>query len=65
MVTKEGSTKIVNFMESVAGICIVGCGHLSHFSDYELSSTLSIYSILVAILFRELMLLFQANVDFY
>ena len=27
---KEGSTKIVDFMESVAGDLMVGCGHMSH-----------------------------------
>ena len=46
MMIKEGSIKIVDFMESVAGVFMVGCGHISHYNnDYGLSSTLSIYSI--------------------
>ena len=53
MMTKEGCTKIVNFMESVAGFFMVRCGHLSHCNDYGLSSTLLIYSTLIAIILRE------------
>ena len=30
MMTKEGSTKIVNFMTSGAGIFVLGCGHISN-----------------------------------
>ena len=30
MITKEGPTKIVNFMTPRAGILVVGCGHISH-----------------------------------
>ena len=30
MMTKEGSTKIVNFMFPGAGVLVLGCGHLSH-----------------------------------
>ena len=30
MMTKEGSTKIVNFMTPGAGVLVLGCGHLSH-----------------------------------
>ena len=52
MMTKEGSAKIVNFMESVTGVLMAGCGHASHYNDYGLSSTLSIYSTLVAIVLR-------------
>ena len=43
MMTKEGSTKIVNFMNARAGVLISGSGHISHYSEYGLSSTLSIY----------------------
>ena len=28
--TKEGSTKIVNFMTSRAGVLVLGCGHIIH-----------------------------------
>ena len=28
--TKEGSTKIVNFMTPEAGVLVLGCGHISH-----------------------------------
>ena len=43
--TKEGSTKIVNFNTPMAEVLMLGCGHIpvSHFSEYVLSSTLSIY----------------------
>ena len=30
MMTKEGSTKIVNFMSPGAGVLVLGCGHISH-----------------------------------
>ena len=30
MMTKEGSTKIVNFMTTGAGVLVLGCGHISH-----------------------------------
>ena len=66
MMTKGGSTKIVNFMQSLAGVLMVGCGHISHYNDYGLSSILSIYSTLVAIILREysILLLFNAIVEF-
>ena len=28
MMTKEGSTKIVNFMTPEAGVFVLGCGHI-------------------------------------
>ena len=31
----------------------LGRGHLSHYSEYEVSSTLSIYSTLIAIVLRD------------
>ena len=40
MMTKEGSTKIVNFMTPGAGVFMLRCGHISHCSEYALSSTL-------------------------
>ena len=30
MMTKEGSTKIVNYMTPWAGILALGCGHIDH-----------------------------------
>ena len=30
MMTKEGSTKILNFMIPWAGVFVLGCGHISH-----------------------------------
>ena len=30
MMTKEGSTKIVNLMTPGAGVLVLGCGHKSH-----------------------------------
>ena len=30
MMTKEGSTKIVNFMTLVVGVLVLGRGHISH-----------------------------------
>ena len=38
--TIEGSIKIVNFMNSGAGVLILGQGHESHNSEYALSSYL-------------------------
>ena len=40
--TKEGSTKIVNFMTPGAGVLMLGRGHISHYSEYVVSSTLPI-----------------------
>ena len=51
--TKEASTKIVNFMTPGAGVLKLGYGHLSHYSEYAVSSTLSIYSTLIAIVLRD------------
>ena len=51
--TKERSTKIVNFMTPGAGVLMLGHGHISHYSEYVISSTLSIYSTLIAIVLRD------------
>ena len=48
MMTKAGSTQIVNFMTPKAGVLMLGCGHISHIVNV-LSTTLSIYSTLIAI----------------
>ena len=53
MMTKEGSTQIVNFMTPGAGVLMLGRGHISHCSEYVLSSTLSIYSTLIAVVLRD------------
>ena len=53
MMTKEGSTKIVNFNTPMAEVLMLGCGNISHFSEYVLSSTLSIYSTLIAIVLKD------------
>ena len=53
MMNKEGSTKIVNFNTPMSEVLIFGRGHISHFSEYVLSSTLSIYSTLIAIVLRD------------
>ena len=50
---KEGSTKIVNFMTPGAAVLMLGRGHISHYSEYEVSSTLSIYSTLIVIVSRD------------
>ena len=46
MMTEEGSTKIVNFMTPGAEFQMSERGYINHCS--ELSSTLSIYSTLIA-----------------
>ena len=38
--TMKGSTKIVNFMTDRAGILMLGCDHIRHYSKYALFSTL-------------------------
>ena len=50
--TKEGSTKIVNFMTPGAGVLMLRCGHISHYSECVVSSTLSMYSTLIANVLR-------------
>ena len=55
MSTKEGSTKFVNLMTPGVGVLMLGHGHISHYSDYDyvVSSTLSTYSTLIAIMLRD------------
>ena len=57
MMTKEGSTKIADFMTPGAGVLVLGHAHISHYSEYALSSTLSIYSTSIAIVLRDCILL--------
>ena len=53
--TKKGSAKIVNFITTGAGGLMLGRSNISHYTEYALSSTLSIYMyiILTAIVLRE------------
>ena len=44
--SKEGSTKIYQGL-------MLGRGYISHYSEYALSTTLSIYNTLIAIVLRE------------
>ena len=54
MMTKEGSTKIVNFMNPGAGGLVQGHDHTSHnVKKHYLFITLSIYSTLIAIVLRD------------
>ena len=53
LMTKEGSTEIINFMTPGAGVLMLGRGHISTYCEYVVFSTLSIYSTLVAIVFRD------------
>ena len=50
MMTKEGSTKIVNFITPGSGVLTLGRGHTSRYSETVISPTLSIYSTLIDIL---------------
>ena len=49
---KEGSAKIVNFITIWAGGLMLGHGYISHYSEYALSSALSIYITLIDIVFQ-------------
>ena len=53
MVSKEGSTQIEHLMTPGAGALMLGSGHINHYSEYVLSSALSIYSTLIAIVLRD------------
>ena len=59
--TKKGSTKIVNFMAPGVGVLVLGHDHISYYSEYALSSTLSIYSTLIDIVLREYNAAFQCH----
>ena len=45
--------KNINFMTRRAGVLMLGHGHICHYSEYVLSSTLSIYSTSIAIVLRD------------
>ena len=53
MMIKEGSTIIENFMTPGAEVLMLGRGHISYYSKYVLSSTLSIYTTLISIMLRD------------
>ena len=57
MMTKEGSTKIVNFMTPGEGGFLLGRGHISHCSEYICiifsSFNTHVYSSLVAFVLRD------------
>ena len=45
MMTKEGSTKIVNFMTPWAGVLVLGCGHIRQIVKmYYFHNNLFLYS---------------------
>ena len=44
MMTREGSIKIVTFMTAGGGALMLGHGHISHYCEYVLPSSLSMYS---------------------
>ena len=52
MITKEGSTKIVNVMTPRVGVLMLERCHVSQYSKYVLSSSLSIYSTMIDIVLR-------------
>ena len=51
--TKEGFPKIVNFITIGADDPLLGRDYISHYSEYALSSTLSIYITLIIVTGRE------------
>ena len=67
MIAKEGSTKIVNFMTPRAGVLMLGLDiyNISHYSEYVLSSSLSVYFTLIAIVLKDYNVAFYTIVDFY
>ena len=50
MMTKKGLQKI---LDPWGRVHVQGCGHISYISEYALSSTLSIYNTLIAIVLRD------------
>ena len=57
MMSKERPNVIVKLMAHEAGVLVLGHAHISHYSEYALSSTLSIYSTSIAIVLRDCILL--------
>ena len=53
MVTGEGSVRIVNFIfRGAGGLVLVRC-YVGHYSEYALSSALSVCITLIAVVLRE------------
>ena len=59
MMTKEGSTKILFFMTIGAVVLIIVRGHISHYREYVVSSTLSKKQHIDSIVLREYDAAFQ------
>ena len=53
MMTEEGSAKIVNLMTPGVGDLMLGHDYISHYSEYALSSTLSLYGTWIAIVLSD------------
>ena len=53
MMTEEGSTKIINVMTPGVGVLMLGCGYMGHYSEYALSSDLSVCITMIAVVLRE------------
>ena len=53
MMTKEGSTQIINFMTPGAGVLMLGRGHISHIVNMYYLLLYHIYSTLIAIVLRD------------
>ena len=65
MITKELSPIPVNFMTHGARVLMLGRDHISHYSDYALSSSLSIYSSLILTVFRDYNAAFICHFNFF
>ena len=63
--TREGSVKSVNFITIGAGGLMLGRGYMSHYSEYALYSTLSIYITLIAIVLKEYNVVSYVTVDIH
>ena len=63
--TKEESAKIVNFITIWAVGLVLGHGYTSHYSEYALSSTLSIYITLISFVLQEYNAAFLCHYYFY
>ena len=53
VVTGEGSVRIVNFITIGAGGLVLGRGYVGHYSEYALSSDLSVCITMIAVVLRE------------
>ena len=53
MITKEGSTKTVNFLTPSAELDVIGRCHVRYIGEYAISSTLWIYTIFIVIVLSD------------